>query len=227
MVVYTKAMVLRKILLILLILFLFGVSAWGSFYYFSQPKKAILSTVSSPAPKQNLSTSAVPYSFEAAPSQSQQASVISQSGEVSSISRIATEAATLMQNTLQQGESILTGTDGRVEIQFPASDSATLAEKSQLNLIQTLQNKIVLEHVGGVIRYRGTLSIRAKRLLVVLQNAEMTITYDSKKDLVQLSVHTGSVTTAYNDTKFVSQVQTISAGHSAVFNNTKRKLIVK
>jgi len=205
-----------------------GLSFWGSYVYFSslKPKTAVSEVVpvvsSTPVP--------LPYRFDAAPTSSLKASVLSKSGEVQYVSRVATEAAVLTVGTLQQGEDILTGKDGRVEIQFTSSESARLSPLSQVNIIQALPEKIVLEHVAGTADYISEatmLSVRTKRMLVTLSQAEMSLSYNDVTDMVTMNVKKGQVSVGYNDAKFLSHVETISAGHFATFNNPKRKLVIQ
>jgi len=147
------------------------------------------------------------------------------------ISRTATQAAELTKDTLGQGESVLTGADGQVFVQFSASVSARLSSASHINFIQTLPHSIVLEQQAGTVKYLNfadtPLSIRVKRLIMQVSQAEISVTYDEIGDVATISVLRGEVTLAYNNATFVSQVQHLSAGQSAVFDNAKRKLIIR
>lgn len=170
-----------------------------------------------------------PYAFTTPPSQSMNASIIRAQGEVSFQSRIATEPASLNVIEVRQGESLITGENGSIEIQFPSSISALLSSQSRINLIQTLSHAVIFEQTSGSVRYANPtdipLAIRIKRLLVSGAKATISVTYDETRDSITVTSANGSATLAFNDSSFVSQVETIQYGKSVTFNNQKRKLL--
>lgn len=206
------------------ILLLIG-GLYGSYIWFL-PKTEIIS-LHSPKPSFTPYTGE-PYAFTTPPSQSMNASIIRAQGEVSFQSRIATEPASLNVIEVRQGESLITGENGSIEIQFPSSISALMSSQSHMNLIQTLPHAVIFEQTSGSVRYANPtdipLVIRIKRLLVSGAKAIISVTYDETRDSITVTSASGSATLAFNDASFVSQVETIQSGKSVTFNNQKRKL---
>jgi hypothetical protein len=190
-------------------------------------------TISHTPEKQTHSPS---FSVENAPKDSLRGSIASLSGDVTWISRTATDEAALRPTTrLQQGESITTGKNGRVTITMN-SCSFTLSPDSKINIIQTLPISLVIEQLTGEVTYTNhcliPLSVRSGELIVSLENGEMKLSIDEKSSIITLFTIQDTAIAAYNDTKQKSTVIPIPVNTLLTFDpdsrsSTSKKIIKK
>ncbi len=165
------------------------------------------------------------FSLENAPSESLKGKIISMSGEVNWLSRVATESSKLANNTqLQQGESVMTGSEGNIKIQFGNAAEINLLPKTQIDIIQTLPDNIVFNQASGSALFKKTanypLSVRALHLLVETENS-VTISIDNS--IVTLKSDLGNSKAAFNDLNNESQVITVTEGSRYTFNDDTRQ----
>jgi len=164
------------------------------------------------------------FSLEKAPRDSIRAGILSLSGKVEWQSRTAgTPVSITKPQSIQQGEIITTGENGKVVIKVPAVSLISMSPKTKLNFIQTLPADLVLEQDNGISRYTKTgavpVSIRSMDLLVTLIDGVSTLSVDMADDSVSVTVEKGSLTAAYNDSQNTSNLTTVNAGDTFVFND--------
>jgi len=213
-----------KNILIFLAYFLLGIFLIFSFRKFTQ---AISSQkLKSPLP-------IFSFSLDNAPSESLKGQLISLTGEVDWQSRTATEPAKITKPILiQQGEGIKTLDTGTATIVFPKAVNIIISPKTELNIIQTLPNNILIGQNNGFTDYKklgeSPLSVRTNDLLVKINQGEITISVSENQPYITVDVINGSVTAGYNDINFITRVLNISSGKSLLFKtDTKKTTIIK
>lgn len=182
-------------------------------------------------PKVKVSQSVSKFSLEKAPSTALHGDITLLTGDVKWQSRVATEASSItIKQRVQQGESLETGPTGTASLAFP-SMLFTLSPDTKLNIIQSLPTSIVLEQPKGEIAYQTTsstlLGIRISPLLIESEGGEFLIYIDEDDGIVTISVKSGVVTTAYNDSDAFSNVEKIEKGQVMTFNPSTRTSTIK
>lgn len=172
------------------------------------------------------------FSLEQAPSKALKGTITSMIGSIEWQSRVATEPATLVAPVeLQQGEQIMTGVNGGVSIDFPNAVSLVALPNTQLNFVQTLPDNVVILQTSGKSEYTslGTspITLRTFGLLSKLNDAKISVSIDDTDSLVTIGVLKGSITAAYNDTDFVSQVLTTQEGETLKFDSATKTAVVE
>jgi len=167
------------------------------------------------------------FSLEEAPSESLRGKIATMSGEIKWQSRTATEAADLKEPiTIQQGESLITGENSSVELNFDKAAIIELKEKSELNITQTLPVNLVFWQKSGIGTYtkKGDypLSVRAKSLLID-NGGKIKVTIDEEDPIVTVRVLSGKITMAFNSKDYVSQKMELKAGEMWLFNDDTRQ----
>ena len=166
------------------------------------------------------------FSIQTAPKQSLKGDIISLIGDVQWQSRVATQASKITQpQSIQQGENIVTGINGRTTIQFPSVAIITIPTNTEVDFVQTLPADIVMNQSHGTAQYekQGTTSLSVRSFHLLMQvDGEAAITTDSTYDTVIANVLKGSVIAAFDDQQNVSNVVTIYAGNKYVFDDDNR-----
>ncbi len=163
------------------------------------------------------------FSLEQAPSKSLKGT-ISFTGSLEWQSRIATMPALLTQPvSLQQGEIIITKDTGRATIEFPNAVSISASPNTEIEFIQTLPDNFVVLQRQGKADYKksGTtpLSLRILGMILKQNEGEISASIDDTGSLLTISVIKGSITAAYNDVDYLSNVLTVSEGETLTFDN--------
>lgn len=171
------------------------------------------------------------FSLEKAPSQSLVGTITEMSGEVEYQSREATESAKINSPVaVQQGESLTTGTDGKLILTFEKGVEIGLSSETTLGVIQTLPADLVFSQSTGNVEYKkmGSIpvSIRCYHLLIE-NNGDVTISIDKEKPIVTVTINSGSATFAYNNISNVSRVINVGAGKKLIFNDDTRLVVAK
>lgn len=164
------------------------------------------------------------FSIELPPTDSIKGNIISSSGEIYWISRIATDEAKLTTKTLQQGESIRTAKDGSLTIEFPTQAQIQVNNETQIDFAQTLPVSFLINIASGsanVKKLEKPVSIRAMHLLIRQNSGELEIGVDSENALINLNIKSGSITTSYNDLNLVTHTNDFNVG-KVIFNNATR-----
>lgn len=211
---------------VLIFLFPFLITFSAVFFYFRLKDTITIPTVSI---KKLIGSS--DFSLEVAPSESLKGTIATMSGEVKWENRVATEAAVLKNFVgVEQGESLETGKDGVITVQFSDKAKITLGASSHVEIVQTLPVDLVFFQTLGQIEYIKTgdsnVSIRIKHLLI--ENAgDIEVLIDKVKPIVQVSVKSGSAKLAYNDSDNISQIVEVLNGETAAFNDDSRQVVIK
>jgi hypothetical protein len=171
------------------------------------------------------------FSLDKAPSQSLVGTIISMSGDIEYESRVATEAAKINSPVqVQQGESLVTGTDGKLILSFDKAAEVDMFSDSSLGVVQTLPADLVFSQNTGTVEYKKLaslpVSIRSFHLLME-NNGDVTISVDKVKPIVTVTVNSGSAVFAYNNIYNVSRVLTVGSGKKLTFNDGTRRVVVK
>lgn len=168
------------------------------------------------------------FSIEKAPKNSEKGTIQSMSGTIKWQSRIATEAAQIIQSVpLQQGEELMSGEDGNAVINYLTGLTISLSPNSHISVIQTLPTNFVFNQINGTIEYQKNnpipLAIRSFHLLTQMDNGDVQIMTDEKTALVDITVKRGSVRIAFNDLQNVSNVISLYEGDAYLFDDEKRQ----
>lgn len=171
------------------------------------------------------------FSLEKAPTASLYGDITSMSGKIKWQSRTATESSVITKiQKIQQGESLETGDDGRVNLAFPHV-ALTLQPQTTLNVIQTLPQTIVFEQKTGEIIYEDSapspIAVRISPVLIQMSDCTCTITKDDTAGTIAIAAVKGSATVAYNDSDNVSTVEKVQAGKTLTFDLSTRTSRIK
>lgn len=211
-----------KNLIIFILFVIFGIGVVAA-YTKRVPQTTPEQTVKLPFIGQNQ------FSLENAPADSLRGKIATLSGDVKWQDRVATQSSQITNPiNIQQGEQLITGDNGKVQVEIPAAVIINISPKSDLSFVQTLPQNIVLSQTKGEVEYQkiGTVpvSIRVLRLLVE-EKGDITISVSDTLPIITINVHTGSVTVAYNDSQNVSTVKTINSGNQFIFNNDTKEAV--
>lgn len=214
-----------KHLLLFVIAFIIG----GAFFYFFQDNDNTIPKFLSPL-EEKFSKTESKFSLENAPSESLKGEIASLK-EVDWQSRTATQASPLTTlGAVQQGEKFITKENGQLSLVFANAGEANFKEKTEVEIIQTLPAGIVFAQTAGRATYKKTggypISVRAKSLLLEI-NGESTVTIDLEKQNANLLVVSGETIVAYNDRSYTSQVATVKAGQSLIFDYGTKTMALK
>jgi hypothetical protein len=171
------------------------------------------------------------FSLDKAPSQSLVGTIISMSGDVEYEARMATEAAKINSPIdVQQGESLLTGVNGKLILNFDKAVEIDISSDTSIGIIQTLPANVVFFQSMGSTEYKKLanipVSIRSKHLLIE-NNGDITVTIDKVKPIITVVVNSGSATFAYNNLNNISKVWTVESGKTLIFNDGTRRVVIK
>jgi hypothetical protein len=172
------------------------------------------------------------FSLERAPAKSLTGTISSFSGDVNWQSRTASQAAKLIASqTIQQGEEITTGVNGKITLEFPNIATISASANTDLNIIQTLPANIVIDQSKGFANYAadGTtpLSVRSLNLLTNITGGIVNISVDKNQHIVTVDVQKGSGTEGFNDSQNKSNVITIDEGSQFIYNADTKNGVVK
>lgn len=171
------------------------------------------------------------FSLEKAPSASLVGTITLMEGEVMHEERLATESAKITTPIpIQQGESLLTGVDGKIILTFEKAAEVNMFPETSVNIIQTLPANLVFYQTKGTATYiklaNIPVSIRTRRLLIE-NYGDITITMDKIEPVITITVNSGSATFAYNNLDNISQVLTVNEQKTLTFNEGMRKVVVE
>ncbi len=212
--------------LILFILFtIFGIGVVAA-YTKTAPQSTLKQGLGLPFIKQNQ------FSLENAPADSLRGKIATLSGDVKWQDRVATQSSQITSPvTIQQGEELITGDNGKVQVEIPTAVIINISPKTNLSFVQTLPQNVVFSQTKGKVEYQKTgtvpVSIRVLRLLVEERQGDITISISNIKPITTINVRVGSVTVAYNDPQNVSIVKTLDSGKQFIFNNDTKEGIIE
>ena len=167
------------------------------------------------------------FSFDKAPKDSLKGTIQSLSGLVKWESRIATEEVALKKEILiQQGETISTGEDGNINLEYTDRAILKIASQSAISIIQTLPTNLVFNQIDGTIEYKKLgqtpISIRSFHLIIIF-DGEIMIAVDKITGLITINVRKGSAQVGYNDLQYISEVENLTEGQIYEFDDAKRE----
>lgn len=171
------------------------------------------------------------FSLDRAPSNSLVGVITTMSGEVFYESRMATESAIITKSQdIQQGESVSTGDDGKLIINFKDAVEINLEDNSGVNIIQTLPANLVFKQTLGSVYYKKLgiypVSIRVGHLLIE-NNGELKISFTKDSPITTVTIINGSAIVAYNNLNNTSKVVNLEAGQTLQFNEGSRKVVLE
>ncbi len=207
-----------KAFLLFLVFFLIGLAILLSSQYWN-PLQVNSGSTKSPM-KNN-------FSIKNAPSDSLQGKIASMSGSVNWLSRAAQKPVklkTLIQ--IQQGEEVSTGSNSTAIIRFQNFSSLLLHPDTHVSIIQLLPQNFVFEQDKGSVHYENTgrvpVSIKALDVVTFITSGFATITVDPKTQKVTVAVDHGTAKEGYEDLQNTSNVVTVTAGQTFVFDQTNK-----
>lgn len=168
-------------------------------------------------------TATSPFSLINAPSESLRGTITSLSGEVHWQSRIATIPAVITKPMqIQQGEDLITGETGQATVVFADIVNIHIYPEAELDFIQTLPSNILINHNKGTAEYKNlnadSLSVRSQSLLIKINQGEIEISKNEAEPYIIVDVKEGSITTAYNDINYITQMTDVSSGNRFIFS---------
>lgn len=171
------------------------------------------------------------FSLDKAPSQSLVGTINSMSGEVLYEPRLASESARITSpQEVQQGESLSTGIDGKIILNFKDAIEINLENNSGVNVIQTLPADLVFKQTLGSVIYKklGTypISIRVGHLLIE-DGGEVKISFTKDSPITTVTIVNGSAIVAYNNLNNDSRMVNLTTGQILEFNEGNRRVVLK
>ncbi len=153
-------------------------------------------------------------------------------GSVKKDGRLDTNFKTITKSsTLVEGESIATEYASSATLTIPQVVTAKLGQYTQLDYVNGLADKLVIRQPNGIVTYTTStiispFSVRSLALLTQWSDpASLTITTDAANQTVNVRVRSGTVTLGYSDATNTTQVQQLTGGQGALFDNTASTLI--
>lgn len=171
------------------------------------------------------------FSLDKAPSESLVGTISSMSGEIGYEARTATESAKINSPvSVQQGESLSTGSDGSLTLNFKDAANINIESDSGINIIQTLPADLVFQQTIGSVEYIKLwalpVSIRVGHLIVE-DAGDIKISFTKDSPVTTLIVVNGNATVAYNNINDVSRVVNVKTGQTLKFNEGNRRVVLK
>jgi len=206
-----------------LFVFFFLIGFFGILGYSVWKNQSVVKNILSPVSNQDS-----PFSMINAPKNSINGQITSISGSVSWQSRVSILPLVIKKPIeVQQGESLITDKDGKVNVVFKNYAELNISSKSNISFIQTLPYNFVFGQNDGVVDYKQVgetpISIRALHLIAKMDSGELLITVDKDNQKVNLKVIKGSMTVAFNDVDTISQVIKVNSGQELIYNDKSRE----
>jgi hypothetical protein len=207
-----------RLVLFFIVFLLIGLAIVLGDHYWHQPQNIF--NPSKPA----LTTK---FSLANAPSDSLQGLIASVSGNVTWLSRTGSKPVKVTTlRSVQQGEELNTGTNGTAVLRIQNDASLLLLPNSHVSVIQLLPQNFVFMQDKGSIRYENTIqvpiSVKSLDLVTLIIKGIVTITVNQKNQSVAVAVIKGNVKEGYEDLQNTSNVLTVNAGQTFVFDETNR-----
>lgn len=158
------------------------------------------------------------------PDKSVNGKILFLSGNVFWENRIATQPSKLILPTpIEQGEELYTKNNGQISINFPNFGTITLLPNSNLDIIQTLpENLVILQNKGKAVYQKqgnNAFSIRTFNLLINLKQGESVVNINLKTQTATINVEKGLITTAFIDSQGNTDTLNVYQKQSFIFNN--------
>jgi hypothetical protein len=208
-----------RILLLFLLFVLVGFSLVGGYRYVMSMQQGSSKIV--PVITTN-------FSLKKAPSESLRGTIASMSGTVQWLSRTANKPVRVTApRSIQQGESLSTGKNGRAIVLIKNDSLISLAPDTALTFIQLLPVNFVIGQEKGTVTYTNSMqvpiSVKSFDFLMIIDNGVGQIATNDKEKTVTLTVTKGSVNAGFEDEQNNNTVVTINAGEKYVFDEKTRE----
>lgn len=211
---------------------LFAISFSGTYFIlkYKDSFKEIKGETSS-VEESNIKTEVSNFSLENAPTESLRGKITKLTGDVAWQSRVATEEAKVENLTeVQQGERVVTGTDGSLAISFENAVNISISKNSDLDIVQTLPVNLVFLQNSGIVNYEKTgdspVSVRSMHLIAV-GSKEINVNVDKEKSLTTIKNVDGELKITFNDLNFNVKEITVTKGKTYVFNDKTRRGVLR
>lgn len=137
------------------------------------------------------------------------------------------------ETTLVQGESVTTDDTGFCTITLLGTITILIREDSQLDFLNGLSGAVVFRQPSGKVRYviaqsTKPFSIRSLALLTQFTTpSDVTIQTDTNLQTVTVTDTSGDITLGYSDSQNTTQVQKLTKGQTAIFDNNASTLSIQ
>jgi hypothetical protein len=207
-----------KVFLLFLVFLLIGIAIIISYQYWNPQHLPIGYT------KPAITTQ---FSLNKAPSESVVGTIASMSGTVNWLSRTAAKPVQIKTpRAIQQGEELSTGSKGTAVITIQNDAALALEPNTHVSIVQLLPQNFVFGQDKGIVQYANNfqvpVSIRSLDLLTLLVKGKVTSTVDPVNQKVTISVVSGAVREAYEDSQNNSVTLTVNPGQTFVFDDTNK-----
>ena len=207
-----------KVFLLFLVFFFIGLAIMLSMHYLDPQQLPIGYN------KQGITTK---FSLSNAPTESLKGTIATVSGNVSWVSRTESKPVRpKVAQTIQQGEELSTGSNGKTVLRIQNDSLLVLSSNTHVSIIQLLPQNFVFVQDKGSILYENSIqvpiSVKSLDLVTLITKGIATVTVDPNVQTVAVAVKTGIVKEGYEDLQNTSNVVTVSAGQTFVFDETNR-----
>jgi hypothetical protein len=171
------------------------------------------------------------FNIDKAPPFSLKGRVISLDGKVDWLSRSASASSNLIiSQVLQQGESVFTGDNSEVTIQFDKVNIA-LNSNTQINIIQTLPVNILIEQVGGTADFSNyssyPLTVRIKRFLIKMDEGKFISLVNEENNQIIVKPTEGLIQVAYVNINGITKTIKVSKGNLFQYNYVLKRGVLQ
>lgn len=205
-----------KYIAIFILFFILGCGLVAGYFYLNPQQNVVLDL---PTP---ITTK---FSLANAPEDSLKGTIASMSGVVNWQSRTANTPTRLKApRSIQQGEELGTGKNGKVEVLIQSAEAMVVNPNSQINFIQMLPVNLVISQDLGIVTYQNTgksaMTVQTFGLITSINYGIITINLNKDTHTITVDVEKGSATEGYEDSQNNSNVVTVNAGQQFVFDDT-------
>jgi hypothetical protein len=203
-----------KAILLFLVMFLAGFAIILSYQYLL-PKQFHF-----PSIKPAVTTK---FSLANAPSQTLRGTITIITGKVAWLSRTANKPVIITApRTIQQGEDLITGSNGNVSITIHNLAFLALSPNTHISFIELLPQNFVINQVKGSVLYENSISVPVSivtnDLLTIENNGVVSITMEPNSTIISIKVEKGYVTEGYEDLQDNSNVVPLTQGQTFIFD---------
>jgi len=167
------------------------------------------------------------FSLKNAPSESLRGTIASMSGDVNWLSRTDAKSTQLKtKQTVQQGEEVSTGNNGKAVINIKNTAVLAIQPNSHISIIQLLPQNFVFVQDKGTVDYGNAVkyptTVRSFDLVSLIIHGSVRISVDSTNQTVTVHVEEGAVKEGYEDLQNNSNVVSVNPGQTFIFDETNK-----
>ena len=171
------------------------------------------------------------FSLQKAPTESLVGTITSMSGDVEYEPRTATVSAKINSPvTVQQGESLATGADGKLVLSFDKNAEIDFSPDTSIDIIQTLPADLVFAQKTGTAEYRklAEIPVTIRSLHLLIENGgDVLVSIDKVRPIITVTVKSGTIEAAYNNINNDTRLVTVASGKRLTFNNSTRRVVAR